>query len=111
MQNITNKLNCKCELWGMIPFENELGEMDIREGKIKDIYCNILPSGATQKWNSGITEKVEHSHKFTIRSKSIPDIKVNMFFKFKGLKYEFISYNFDFKNNEYIEIFTKLVLE
>jgi hypothetical protein len=111
VQNITNKLNNRAELWGMISSENELGEMDITEGKIKDIYCNILPSSATQKWNSEIVQVVEHSHKFIVRSKSITDIKVNMFFKFKGLKYEFISWNPDFKNNEYIEVFTKLVIE
>ncbi|MBU3145729.1 head-tail adaptor protein [Clostridium sp. CF012] len=111
MKNITNKLNCRAELWGMVPFENELGEQDVKEGKIKEvIYCNILPASASQR-NNGVTEVINHSHKFTVRTKSIEDIKVNMFFIFKTQKYEFIYWNPDFKNNEYIEIFTKLVME
>jgi len=111
MQHITDKLNCKAELWGMLDVENELNEWDKIEGKIKNIYCNILPSGASQKSNSGITQTIEHSHKFKVRSKSITAIKVDMFFMFKNLKYEFIYWNPDFKSNEFIEIFTKLVIE
>lgn len=114
MRNITIKLNCRAELWGMVKFQNELREWDIKEGKIKDIYCNILPanpSSQSQKWSTTIVEVLEHSHKFTVRSKSIIDIKRDMFFIFKGLKYEVNSWNPDFKNNEFIEIFTNLVLE
>ena len=112
MQNITNKLNCKTELWGLVPFENELGEMDTEKGIIKPIvYCNILPNNASQKFNSAVTEIINHSHKFTCRALSIKEPKVDMFFKFKGLKYEFIYWNPDFKTNEFLEIFTKLVIE
>lgn len=111
MQNITNKLNCKCELFGMIDTLNELGENDRVEGKIKDIYCNILPQSASQKWKSPVTEVIDHSHKFICRAMSIKEPKVDMVFKFKGLKYEFIYWNPDFKNNEILEVFTKLVLE
>lgn len=110
MKNITDKLNCRAELWGMVNIENELGETDREEAKIKDIYCNILPAKATQRSN-GITEEVNHSHKFTVRAKSLEDIKVNMFFRFKGLKYEFIYWNPDYKSNEYVDVFTNLNLE
>ena len=112
MRNITTKLTCRAELWGMIPFENELKEQDVIEGKIKDlIYCNILPRDNMNKQNSGITKSIEHSHKFKVRKKSIANISMNMFFVFNGLRYNFKSWNPDFQNGEFIEIFTDLILE
>ncbi|MGK0467146.1 phage head completion protein [Clostridium sp.] len=112
MQNITSKLNCKVELWGLVPFENELGEWDTEKRIIKPIvYCNISPSSASQSNNSGVTEIITHNYKITCRVKSILIPKVDMFFKFKGLKYEFKYWNPDFKNNEFLEIFCELVIE
>lgn len=111
MQSITKKLNCKAELWGLVPFENELGEQDKKEGKIKDIYCNILPASATQKGSSTVNETIEHSHKIMCRARSIKEPKVDMFFKYKGLRYEFIYWDPDFNKNEFMNVFTKLVIE
>ena len=111
MQNITNKLNCKAELWGLTTFVNELGEQDKKVDKIKDIYCNVLPATATQKWGSTVNETITHSHKIMCRSLSIKKPKVDMFFMYKGLKYEFIYWDPDFNSNEFINVFTELVIE
>ena len=112
MQSITKKLNCKAELWGLVPFENELGERDKKEGKIKDIiYCNILPATATQKWSSTVNETITHSHKIMCRTLSIKAPKVDMFFIYRGLKYNFKYWDPDFTSNEFINVFCELVIE
>ena len=111
MQNITNKLNNSAELWGMVPFTNELLEQDVKEDILKQtIYCNILPSSAV-KQNTPITEAINFTHKFTVRALSIKEPKLNMFFIFKGQKHQFKSWNPDYKNNEFLEVFTELILE
>ncbi|WP_253200659.1 hypothetical protein [Clostridium sp. CF012] len=50
MSNMTERLNCEAELWGMVKFQNELKEWDTKEDKIKNIYCNILPASARYKF-------------------------------------------------------------
>ncbi|MBW9170775.1 hypothetical protein K2F43_06085 [Clostridium estertheticum] len=112
MQNITNKLNCRAELWGMVKYIDTLKQHNVKEGKIKDlIFCNILPVASVQKKYSAVTEVVEYSHKFTVRTKSITNINVAMFFVYKKQRYEFQYWNPDYKNNQFIEVFTKLIVE
>ncbi|MBW9154864.1 hypothetical protein [Clostridium tagluense] len=113
MNNITNTLNHRAELWGMVEYTNELLEQDTKEDIIKPlIYCNIMPSGTMNRQkDNGITESVEYSHKFKVRIKSIINPSIDMFFIFQKKKYEFKSFDIDFKNGEYLEIFTEMVME
>ncbi|GCD10588.1 hypothetical protein [Clostridium tagluense] len=113
MRNITNKLNNRAQLWGMVEFTNELLESDKEEKIIKPlVYCNIIPSGTMNRQkDNGVTQSVEYSHKFTVRIKSIVNPSIDMFFIFQGKKYEFVSFDIDFKNGEYLEIFTKMIME
>ena len=110
MHNMAGRLNNKAELFGLVDIINELGENDTIEGKIKDVYCNIIPQSAT-KTNTPVTEGYSYSHKFTVRSKSIENPKLNMFFILKGQKYKIKYWQQDFKNNEFLEIFTELKME
>jgi len=116
MRNITTKLNCIAELWGMVTYIDDLKEHNQKEDKIKDfICCNILPVsarlGATVKNNSDVTEISEYSHKFIVRIKSIIDIDISMFFIYKNQKYKFKSWIPDYKDNEFLEVFTELIVE
>ena len=111
IKNLINKLNCKVELYGMVDIENELGEADREESKIKTINCNILPSSYSEKSTQIDTTRIEYTHKFKLRAKSLKEPKRDMFFKHKGLKYEFINWELDFKNSEYLNVFTKLIRE
>lgn len=111
IKDITNKLKCKAELWGMVEKENELGEMDREPAKIKDIYCNILPSSYSEKSNAIDITRIEHTHKFMVRVKSLKEPKLDMHFKYNNLKFEFISWDIDYLNKEYINVFTKVIME
>ncbi|MCY6957956.1 hypothetical protein [Clostridium brassicae] len=109
----TSKLNIQLGLWGMVPFKNELDEIDVKEGKIKDIWCNIVPQhGSTSKTGETDVEKVTTIQKIKCRKLSIKNPKINMFFKDKnGLKYEFLDFYPDYKNNDFWEIKTRIIYE
>lgn len=109
--NLSEQLNKRCKLGGKIPFTNELGEQDIKDGIIKElVYCSILPQSAI-KSNTPVTEGYNFTHKFKIRRKSISEPKLDMFFLFKNQKFYFKYWDSDYKNNEFLDIFTELKLE
>ncbi|MBN3398150.1 phage head completion protein [Clostridium botulinum] len=108
---ITNQLNQRAELWGMIEFKNELEETDIKEDRIKDlVYCNILPQSVV-KTSTPVSEGYEYTHRFKVRLKSIENPKLDMFFIFKEQKFFFKYWEPDYKNNEFLYIFCELKLE
>ncbi len=111
VKDLTSKLNCYAELWGKIAIKNKLNENDTEDAKIKNIWCNILPQGAGISSEGDIVEKVNHTHKIKVRTLSIKEPKKDMFFMYKGLKYEIKYWNPDFKNNNFLDIFCKLILE
>lgn len=110
MSTLVSKLRNKAELWGMVDGVNELGEIKREPGRIKYIYCDILPAGYSTK-ETKVTTRNEHTHKFTCRLKSIPDPKLDMYFMHEGLKYEFLSWDVDFKNRQFLNIFTEQIIE
>ncbi|ACQ52942.1 phage head completion protein [Clostridium botulinum] len=107
------KLNTLLELWGMVPFKNELGENDTREGKIKDIWCEVIPIGGSVSTISNT--EIEYSsvtHKIRCRKLSIKEPSKDMSFKDKeGNKYEVQYFQRDFKKNKFIEFMTKIIYE
>jgi len=103
--NMTEKLNNRLNLYGMIDVENSLGEITRKPAKIKNVFCNILPNfGGTSKIGNTNIEDVSITHKIRCRKRSIPTPEINMHFKDdKGSKYEIIAFYPDYKNNEFWE--------
>lgn len=111
--NITEQLNNRAELWGPTRIKNKLNEWTNGPvAKIKNtVYCNIYNQRGQIITNDAGTEYSNQCYKFKVRYKSIENPKKNMFFKFKGLKYEFDYWEPDFNNREFMYIFCKLILE
>lgn len=107
---MANQLKNKAELWGKIKVKDKLGQWSTKDGKIKDIYCDIMPYRGSEA-NTPVTEYINQVFKIKVRYKSITDPKLDMFIIFKGKKYQFVSWNPDFNDRNYLEIFAKLILE
>ncbi|OLS02422.1 hypothetical protein [Tissierella creatinophila] len=103
----------KLELYGSSLVENELGELSKDFGKIKDVYCEIIPSHGGVK-SIGGTE-VEESftmQRIFIRKKSIKEPKIDMYFKDSlGCKYEVLDFFPNYKNNAEWEFRTRINYE
>ena len=95
----------------MIDTINELGENDKKPKLFKKAHCEIVPLNSSVKNGESGTEENQHQFKFTFRVKSVPGIKKDWFFIDEGLKYEVIYFNRDFKNNQFIEVFCKIIEE
>lgn len=105
---LVNRLNNRIEVWGSVETQNELGEKDYEPNKIKSIWAEIRPVNGTVKTISGDIIQVDMKYKITIRSNSLDELKNDMFFKYKGQKYN-IDYSIpNFKYNDSIEIYCTL---
>lgn len=109
----TREYNTPLELWGMTEGENELGETIREEGKIKDVWCKVIPvSGSVSTIPNTDIELSTVTHKIKCRKLSIKEPSKDMFFKDKEKnKYEVQYFQRDFKENKFIEFLTKILYE
>ena len=108
MDNLSRRLCNKIEVWGSVECENELGEKDYYFQNIKSIWAEIKPVNGTIKTITGDIIQVDMKYKITIRSNSIRELKNNMYFIYKGQRYN-IDYSIpNFKYKDSIEIYCTL---
>ena len=107
MDNLTRRLNNRIEVWGNVEYENELGEKDFQQEKIKTIWAEIKCISGAVRTEIGDILQTDMKYKFTIRTKSI-NIKNDMYFIYKGQRYD-IDYNIpNFKYKDSIEVYCTL---
>lgn len=111
MSRITSKLKNRVDVYTKQKVENELGEIEYKYAKLKTIYAQIIPKTSNLKDGQAETEYVESTHKFKIRIKSLPDLDNTYRFVYRGQTYEVKYFDPDYQNNEFYEIYTRLVIE
>lgn len=111
MSRLTSKLRNRVEVHTKHKVKNELGEWEYKYALYKVIYAQIIPLRSSLKDGQAETEYVESTHKFKIRIKSLPELDNTYRFVYKGQTYEVKYFDYDFKNNEFYDIYTRLVVE
>ena len=111
MSRLTSKLRNRVEVLTRQKFENVLGENEYRYSHSKYVYMQILSKNSKMVDGEADTEKVESTHMFKCRIKSISNLDNTYRFKYKNQIYEVKYFDPDFKNNEFYEIYTRLVVE
>lgn len=72
------ELNRRIEIWGKIPFKNELHENDFKNGKIKTVWAKIIPqTGSLIKQKNADTLLSNVTHKVIARYNSAKDLKTD----------------------------------
>ncbi len=108
MNNLNCRLNNRIDLWGNIPYENELGETDYKPDKIKSLWCEIRPTTGSVKTTLGNVIEVENKYKITVRVNAIKNLTNDMYLMYKGMRFD-IDYNIpNFKYKDRIEIYCSL---
>jgi len=108
---ITSNLRNRIDIYGRNPIENELGEEDLVYGKIKTVWAEILPQTGRERSGQGNTVYSEITHRIRARLGAIPSLSNDMYFMFKGQRYDVMYFNPNYMSRDIIEIFCKLVVE
>lgn len=104
-------LKHKIEIWGNVEAENELGEVDISPYKIKEVWASITPLSGIIQTEQLNTLVAKTSHKLKIRANAYSGLKYDNWIIYKGMKYDIKYFQQDFKNSQFIEIFTEVITE
>jgi len=111
MQGLTSRLRNKVAVYGNVATRNEIGEDTLTPGLIKyPVYAEILPQGGINKQEQGNISQAITSHKITIRSNSIDNLKNDMFFVYQNQRYDIEYFNPNFKLNDSVEIMATLIV-
>ncbi len=109
--DLSNRLNNRIDVYSKVEFENVLLEKDYKYEKSSSIWAEITPMSGTEKTGQANTKYADISHKIVIRDKAIPNLSNDMYFMFKGQRYDIKSFYPNFKFRDSIEIFCSLVVE
>lgn len=110
MYNLTNRLKNKIDVYDKVEVINELGEITYSYDMIKSIWCELKPHKGAIINNEGNTIYANIAYKITIRANTIK-ITNDMYFMYKGQRYNIKYFNPNYKYNDSIEIFCELVVE
>ncbi|MFL0168289.1 phage head completion protein [Candidatus Clostridium helianthi] len=111
MDKLADRLNNRIDVYGKIKFENEFHEEDYHFDKIKSVWSEIIPTGGSLTTGQGDTIYAKITHKITVRDKSIPNLSNDMYFMYKGLKYDINFFQPNYKYKDAIEIMCTLVIQ
>lgn len=106
-----NGLRHRVDIWGNIPLENELGEMDFTPGKIKTIWAEIIPQTGNLQRQQADTILSNVTHKIIIRYESGKDITQDMWIIFRGKRFDIEFILNPYFKNESLELFCREVIE
>lgn len=104
-------LRHKIEIWGKRPVENELGEEDYADYKIKTISAVIIPQTSKLQIQQANTVLSNTTHKIIVRYGSGKDIAQNMHIMFRGYRFDIKYILNPYFKNEWLEIFAEQVIE
>lgn len=105
-----NLLNKRVEVWGKTRVENELGEIEFKDVKLKTVYAGIIPQAGSMGDRVG-TEFASMTHKVLIRYGIGKDIKTSYHFIYNNRRYDILYPLNPYESNELIEFFVKEVYE
>jgi head-tail adaptor len=104
------KLKNKIQVFGKVPFTNELGEDDTHYDLLKTVWSQILPTFSGANGKNEIVDTAETTHKIKCRKSSLTPT-IDMYFKYDGLRYDVKYFQPDFRYKEFWEIMVKVTYE
>lgn len=105
------KLRNKVEVLTKEKLENALGEDEYKYTHSKYVYMQIIPKSSSAKQGEANTEKIESTHVFKCRLKSLLGLDNTYRFQYRGQVYDVEYFDPDFQNSEFYQIYVKLVIE
>lgn len=111
MDKLADRLNNRIEVWGKVKFSNDFLEEDYKYDKLKSVWSEIIPTGGSLATGQGDTIYEKVTHKITVRDRSIPNLMNDMYFMYKGLRYDINFFQPNYKYKDAIEIMCTLVVQ
>ena len=110
-ESLLKRLNHRIDVYRRIESETEFGELTYGYKKILSVWAEIVPKTGRENNIEGESVQVSVTHKITVRNKAIKEPRNDMYFIFKGQRYEVLYFMPHYKSNDLIEFYCKLIIE
>ncbi|WP_297422101.1 phage head closure protein [Clostridium sp.] len=107
---LVNRLNNRIDVYDKTKSLDKLNETVYTWGKIKSVWAEIIPYKGDIK-AEGEANISESLYKITIRVNAISNINDQMYFKYKGMRFDIVYFHPHFKERNLIELVCTVIVE
>ena len=109
--DILERLKHRIDVYSKTQAKTEFGEITYTHQKTQTVWAEIIPTNGKVENMEGQSVRANVTHKITVRNGAIKEPRNDMYFVFKGQKYEVLYFMPHYRRNDLIEFYTKLIIE
>lgn len=109
--DILERLRHRIGVFSKVEGKTEFGEVTYDYEKVSSVWAEIVPTTGKENTIKGDSIQVSVTHKITVRNGAIKEPRNDMYFIFKGQKYEVLYFMPHYRRNDLIEFYCKLIIE
>jgi len=107
-KDILGRLRNRIDVFSKTKRKTEFGELTYDYKKISSVWAEIIPKTGRENTLDGNSIQVSVTHKITVRNGAIKELRNDMYFEFRGQRYEVLYFMPHYKRNDLIEFYCKL---
>ena len=104
---LRNRIDC----YAKKKTKNEFGEVTFEYTKMCSVWAKIVTQSGKNEDLDGNSINANITHKITVRKSAIQKTRNDMYFMYKGQKYEVMYFMPNYLKNDIIEFYCKLIIE
>ena len=109
--DILERLRHRIGVFSKVEGKTEFGEVTYDYEKVSSVWAEIVSTAGKENTVKGDSIQVSVTHKITVRKGAIKEPRNDMYFIFKGQKYEVLYFMPHYRRNDLIEFYCKLIIE
>lgn len=94
-----------------VPGKNALGEDTYDYEPDRKVWARIVPATGRRESLEGDMERVEVTHRVTVRRASIPELRTDLRLRYRGQDYEVRYFYPNYRDGGFVDLFVRLVVE
>ncbi len=98
-------------MFSRIESKTEFGELTYKYEKVQTVWAEITPTSGRENTLDGNSIQASITHKVTVRTGAIKKPRNDMYFEYKGQRYEVMYFMPYYRKNDLIEFYCKLIIE
>ena len=110
-KNTLERLRHRVAVFAKTEGKTEFNELSYGFEEIRRVWAEILPLRGKEIKMDGGSLQEEITHKITTRMGAIKEPRNDMFFEFKGQRFEVLYFMPNYKRNDLVEFYCKLIIE
>lgn len=109
--DILERLRHRIDVFTKSEGKTEFGGITYLYERTQTVWAEITPTSGRENTISGDSIQESITHKITVRNGAIKKPRNDMYFEYKGQRYEVMYFMPHYRRNDLIEFYCKLIIE